>query len=346
LINENQADLDRCPIADTREIGESVPVIDIAGVTQNASGEAAEQAVHEIAKACREWGFFQIINHGVSDALIDSVWQQARAFFEGPQEAKNAILRTRENPWGYYNNELTKNKRDKKEVFDFTTDGIDPIYGAENRWPDTGAEFRDNMRGYLEACTRLSLTLLQAFCVGLGLPADFMREDFAGKHTGFIRLNHYPVVDPLAAENVEQLPEANMGVHHHSDAGALTVLLQDDVGGLQVHRDGYWHDIPSVPGAFVINTGDMMQVWSNDFYQAAIHRGLAMHDRDRYSIPFFFNPAVATEVSPLPSVVSEERPSRYRSINWSDFRSKRTDGDYADYGPEVQIAQYKIETHD
>jgi isopenicillin N synthase-like dioxygenase len=346
LNTESHADFDRCPVADSREFGDSVPVIDIAGVTQSASGDTAQQAVNAIAKACREWGFFQVINHGVPDELIDTVWQQTRAFFSGPAVVKEAILRTRENPWGYYNNELTKNQRDKKEVFDYTTDGTDPIYGAENRWPDVGTEFRDSMRAYLEACTRLSLTLLEAFCVGMDLPADFMRNDFAGKHTGFIRLNYYPIVDPLATGNGQELPDADMGVHHHTDAGALTVLLQDDVGGLQVFRDGYWHDIPSVPGAFVINTGDMMQVWSNDIYQAALHRVLAMDRSDRYSIPFFFNPAAATEVSPLPSVVTKERPSRYRSINWSDFRGKRTDGDYADYGPEVQIAQYEIQTND
>ncbi len=344
MNHESQTDLDRCPIADSREFGDSVPIIDIAGVTQNASGEAAQQAVNDIAKACREWGLFQVINHGIPDELIDTVWQQTRAFFTGPAAAKEEILRTREKPWGYYNNELTKNQRDKKEVFDYTTDGTDPIYGAENRWPDVGTEFRDTMRAYLDACTRLSLTLLEAFCVGLNLPADFMRDDFADVHTGFVRLNYYPVADPLAAGNGQELADADMGVHHHSDAGALTVLLQDDVGGLQVYRDGFWHDIPSVPGAFVINTGDMMQVWSNDIYQAAIHRVLAMQSRDRYSIPFFFNPAAATEISPLPSVVTEERPPRYRSINWSEFRGKRTDGDYADCGPEVQIAQYKIRT--
>ncbi len=337
-----ETDLDRCPVADSREFGDAVPVIDIAGVTRNASGEDARQAVNEIAKACREWGFFQVVNHGVSSELIENVWQQTRSFFEGPQDIKNAILRTKENPWGYYNNELTKNQRDKKEVFDYTTDGTDAIYGAENRWPDTAPGFHDSMRAYLDACVRLSLNLLEAFCVGLKLPADFMRADFAGNHTGFIRLNHYPVADPLAASKDHKLPEANMGVHHHTDAGALTVILQDDVGGLQVYKDGYWHDIPSVPGALVINTGDMMQVWSNDIYQAPIHRVIAMDSRDRYSIPFFFNPAAATEVSPLPSAVTEERPARYREINWSEFRGKRTDGDYADYGPEVQIAQYAI----
>ena len=251
-------------------------------------------------------------------------------------------MRTRENPWGYYNNELTKNQRDKKEVFDYTTDGIDPIYGSENRWPDIDDRFRQTMCAYRDSVTDLSLALLRAFCVGLDLPAGFMQADFERGHTGFIRLNYYPVEDPLAASNVEPLPVANLGVHHHSDAGALTVLLQDDVGGLQVFRDGFWHNIEPTPGAFVINTGDMMQVWSNDVYQAAVHRVLAMEQRDRYSIPFFFNPTADTRVSPLPSVVSDDRPARYKTIKWSEFRGKRTDGDYADYGPEVQIAQYRI----
>jgi len=85
-----------------------------------------------------------------------------------------------------------------------------------------------------------------------------------------------------------------------------------------------------------------MQVWSNDSYQAAVHRVLPMESTDRYSIPFFFNPAAATEVSPLPSVVSDERPARYRPVNWAEFRGRRTDGDYADYGPEVQISQFRI----
>jgi isopenicillin N synthase-like dioxygenase len=338
-----QPDLDRCPVADSDDFGAAVPVIDIAGLASDAGGSDAQDAVAAIARACREWGFFQVVNHGVPEHLPRKVLQMAAGFFAQPQSVKDRILRTRENPWGYYNNELTKNQRDRKEVFDYTSDGVDPIYGAENRWPDIGDAFQALMREYLGACETLSLTLLEAFCVGLELPPHFMRADFAGTHTGFIRLNYYPVRDPLAGATVPHQEKADLGVHHHTDAGALTVLLQDSVGGLQVFRDGYWHNIPPVEGAFVINTGDMMQVWSNDVYQAAIHRVLAMQDQDRYSVPFFFNPAAATIVSPLPTTVTAQRPARYRSIDWSEFRGRRTDGDYADYGPEVQISQYRTQ---
>jgi isopenicillin N synthase-like dioxygenase len=110
---------------------------------------------------------------------------------------------------------------------------------------------------------------------------------------------------------------------------------------LQVYRDGYWYDIPTIEGAIVINTGDMMQVWSNDIYNAPIHRVLAMEARERYSIPFFFNPAASCTVSPLPSVIDEQNPSRYHGIEWGSFRGQRSDGDFADYGTEVQISQYR-----
>jgi isopenicillin N synthase-like dioxygenase len=340
-MTELQEDLDRYPVADSGALVSQVPVIDVGSVVSDAAGPDAREAVDQIAAACREWGFFQVVNHGVPTALLADTWRETAEFFNASPNTKSAVMRTRENPWGYYNNELTKNQRDKKEVFDYTTDGVDPIYGAENRWPDVSPGFRETLCRYRDAVTRLSRQLLEAFCVGLDLPAEFMAGDFGANHTGFIRLNYYPVRDPLEASGIDHQVVADLGVHHHTDAGALTVLLQDDVGGLQVFRDDYWHDIPPVDGAFVINTGDMMQVWSNDVYQAAIHRVLAMDEQDRYSIPFFFNPAADTRVNPLPSVVTDDRPARYRTINWSDFRGKRTDGDYADYGPEVQIAQYR-----
>ena len=331
-------DLDKHPVATATTLASCVPIIDLEDLHAGASSGAIE----EIARACREWGFFQVVNHGVSTKLIDDVWRQTREFFEQSIAAKESILRSKENPWGYYNIELTKNQRDKKEVFDYTTEGVDPIYQSENRWPATNDAFRTTMLAYLQACTDLSLRLLEAFCIGLELPAEYLEAYFVPQHTGFIRLNHYPIEDPMAKALIDDLPDVGLGIHHHTDAGALTVVLQDAVGGLQVHRDGYWHNIPPVDGAFVINTGDMMQVWSNDTYQAPAHRVLAMEICDRYSIPFFFNPAAQARVSPLPTVVSDSRPGAYRTIDWAEFRGKRTDGDYADYGTEVQISQYRL----
>ena len=334
-------DLDKDPVAQQSSIMDQVPIIDIGELRADSAASAARPAIDGIAEACSSWGFFQVTNHGIPQQLIDEVWRQTRAFFALPIETKMTVLRTRENPWGFYHNELTKNQRDKKQVFDFTRDGRDPIYGESNRWPAQPAGFKSTLQQYFEGCEQLSLQLLEAFCVGLDLPAKFMHADFVDNHTGFLRLNYYPVHDPIEGAADDYQPSADLGVHHHTDAGALTVLIQDEVGGLQVHRDGYWHDIPPVEGAIVINTGDMMQVWSNDIYQAAVHRVLAMETCDRYSLPFFFNPAASARVSPLPSVIGEHNPSRYHEIEWASFRGKRTDGDFADYGTEVQIAQFR-----
>ena len=334
-------DLDQDPVARQVSVLDHVPIIDISELLVDSGSAAARPAVDSIAEACSSWGFFQITNHGIPEALVAEVWRQTRAFFDLPIETKLEVLRTRDNPWGFYHNELTKNQRDKKQVFDFTREGVDPIYGRSNRWPGQPEAFKPVMQEYFDACTKLSLQLLEAFCIGLDLPAKFMHADFAKNHTGFLRLNYYPVHDPIegAADDYQQ--DADLGVHHHSDAGALTVLIQDEVSGLQVHREGYWYDIPPVDGAIVINTGDMMQVWSNDSYHAPVHRVLAMDARDRYSLPFFFNPAAEARVSPLPSVIGEQNPELYNPIVWGEFRGKRSDGDFADYGAEVQISQFR-----
>ncbi|MEM8500631.1 MAG: 2OG-Fe(II) oxygenase family protein [Pseudomonadota bacterium] len=340
-VTYDEENLDLHPVADTRKLVDQVPIIDVGDLINDTQSAVAANAIDEMADACRSWGFFQVVNHGICSAQIAEVWRQTQLFFQLPTEEKLQIVRNKENPWGFYNNELTKNQRDKKEVFDFTLDGVDPIYGMRNRWPQNPTQFRTIMESWRDACTDLSLTLLEGFCLGLNLPATFMHGDFADEHTGFVRLNYYPIDDPLAAYSKDLQSNADLGIHHHTDAGALTVLLQDDVGGLQVYRDGYWHNIPCVEDALVINTGDMMQVWSNDVYKAAIHRVLAMENTERYSIPFFLNPSASAVVEPLPSVISKDNPAVYHPIEWGHFRGQRSYGDYADLGSEIQIAQYR-----
>jgi isopenicillin N synthase-like dioxygenase len=134
----------------------------------------------------------------------------------------------------------------------------------------------------------------------------------------------------------EQTDQAGLGVHHHSDAGALTLLWQSDTAGLQVYRDGYWFGIPPIHDAFVINIGDMVQVWSNDLYVAPQHRVIAMNQVDRFSFPYFCNPSYDAVVEPLNLAATH-----YRPIHWGEFRRKRADGDFADYGVEVQISDYR-----
>lgn len=316
-----------------------VPVIDLGGPAGLKDPQTIARVAGEIGEACRDWGFFQIVGHGVEPVHIARVWETVHAFFALPREDKRALGRSRENPWGYFDRELTKNRRDKKEIFDIgpqSKSGApadDPFSGA-TPWPQTLPEFQRAMGAHFALCENLARAMLQAVCISLGQPANRLAACFDPRHTSFLRLNHYPVDDPLSDLPATQQDEADLGIHHHTDAGAVTVLVQDAVSGLQVYKDGLWHTVMPVDDAFVVNIGDMVQVWSNDRYRAAVHRVAAMDRVERYSIPFFFNPAYDAQVAPLAGT------ARYRPFGWGEFRRKRADGDYADVGREVQIADY------
>ncbi len=327
---------------------ESPPIIDLTPLAHG--GEAGVAAA--VGAACRDWGFFQIVNHGIPEALIDKVWRQTAAFFDLPMAEKRQLLRSKDNPRGYYDRELTKNARDLKEVFDF---GMEPYQDLPsdhpknrlpvdgyNRWPAGQPAFKETLTAYYKACEGLGQQLMQIFCLGLGVPRDRLTPYFGADHTSFIRLNYYPLEDPLApAESAGTTALGDMALHHHSDAGVLTILLQDDVGGLQCFAKGEWFDVTPHPGALVINLGDMMQLWSNDTYVAALHRVRPITDRPRYSLPFFFNPSYATDCAPLEPLAATQG-ARYRPVNWGHFRQARTDGDYADYGKEIQLEDFRL----
>ena len=333
---------DRAPVARSDEVTQFVPVIDLGGASGMGQPATVARVAEEIGDACRDWGFFQIVNHGIEAAHIQRVWRVVTDFFALPRNDKRALERSSDNPWGYFDRELTKNQRDKKEIFDIgpyvETGSVsdDPFSGA-TPWPAAQPAFRSVMRAHFEACERLSMTVLEAICISLGLPRNRLGGYFEPRHTSFLRLNYYPVEDPLSDLPETDRDGADLGVHHHTDAGAVTVLIQDDVGGLQVFKDGLWHIVEPVDGAFVINIGDMVQVWSNDAYRAALHRAAAMDRVDRYSIPFFFNPSYDSLIEPLERAGA---PRRYHGIHWGEFRRKRADGDFADVGKEVQISDY------
>ncbi len=314
----------------------SVPVIDLAVDEPHAT--------REIARACEGWGFFQIVGHGVDPALTAAAMTQARAFFARPKPDKRALSRTARNPWGYYDRELTKNLRDKKEIFDIgphaENSGEHDLWDARTRWPADGEVLRATMLAYVDACEALSRRLLGLICLGLGVDRAALDAAFAPASTSFLRLNYYPVHDPLEDVVDGVAAGADLGIHHHTDAGALTVLLQDQVDGLQVRRGGAWRGIAPTPGALVVNIGDMIQVWSNDLYRAPVHRVLAMDTVERLSLPLFFNPAYEAVIAPLDRCAGADRPARYHPIRWGEFRRRRADGDFADQGSEVQISDY------
>lgn len=335
---------DLAPLAISDDVRQSVPVIDLGGPAGMADPATITRVAGEIGDACRDWGFFQIVNHGVDAAHLERVWQTVSAFFQLPRTEKRQLYRTGDNPWGFFDRELTKNQRDKKEIFDIGpeieagTVGDDPFSGA-TPWPLAQPAFQDAMRAHFKICEKLSRTMMEAICLSLDLQPESLAHSFQPSHTSFLRINYYPVDDPLSDLSDGNHGDADLGIHHHSDAGAVTILLQDGVSGLQVYKDGLWHVVQPIKGAFVINIGDMVQVWSNDEYRAALHRVAAMDTVERYSMPFFYNPSYEAQVAPLDFGSGAKR---YTTIDWGEFRRRRADGDFADVGKEVQISDYAV----
>lgn len=290
-----------------------------------------------MVEACRDWGFFKLTGHGINPARYERLMAAMKQFFDAPTAIKQSVERTAENPWGFFDRELTKNKRDWKEIFDFGIDQ-DPAAGTSvSQWPEGMDGFRPAMTDWFSASYKLSVTLLERLLPTLGAPADALRPEFAPIHSSFLRLNYYPVCDNPADPHADEPATGHLGISHHTDAGALTVLVQDDVPGLQVKRDNTWYTVEPEPGAFIINVGDLIQVWSNNRYRAPVHRVLASSGRARYSAPFFLNPRFDCSVTPLTS-----EPARYRPLHWGTYRAGRAAGDFADVGKEVQVGDYAL----
>ncbi|KAK7260109.1 hypothetical protein RIF29_25877 [Crotalaria pallida] len=152
---------------------------------------------------------------------------------------------------------------------------------------------------------KLALKLMELIALSLNLPPKRF-EDFFKDQTSFIRCNHYP---PCPS------PHLALGVGRHKDSGVLTILAQDDVGGLEVKRksDGEWVRVKPTPDAYIINVGDIIQVLSNEAYESVEHRVMVNSERERFSIPFFLNPAHYTMVEPLQELTNEQNPAKYKT---------------------------------
>ena len=313
-----------------------VPAIDLNTARDDPGALASLDA------ACRDHGFFILTNHGI-DSAIEAMWEAARDFFAHPPEFKRSILRTAEQPLGYYDRELTKRLRDQKEVFDYMQPRID---GSDrNQWPAGEDEFRRVLENFFRVASDVAGTTLDLVYRALG-SEDAAHLPKGDPRTSNVRLNYYPLEDPLEAglqETVAAL--GDMALHHHTDPGILTLLIQDMTGGLQtLSRDEGWIDVPPVAGSIVVNLGDALQVWTNDTYRAAVHRVVPMSSigaSGRFSTPYFFSPDKDAVLEPL-STLSTEAP-RYRRFTWQEYIKGRVDDNYTDLGEDdIQISQFRL----
>lgn len=324
-------------------IAEGIPLIDLSPINyqdDETNSLSIENLVKEIGQACKEWGFFQVINHKVPLDKRERIEESANKFFELSLEEKVKVRRDEVNLLGYFEAEHTKNVRDWKEIYDFNVQQptfIPPSFQFqwENRWPKNPPEFREACQEYAEEVEKLANKLMELIAMSLGLVPNRLC-DFFIHNTSNIRLNYYPPCP---------YPHLALGLGRHKDTGVLTVLAQDDVGGLQVKRksDGEWIQVKPIFNSFIINVGDMIQVWSNDAYESVEHRVMVNSEKDRFSIPFFLKPALYTDVEPLEELTNNKNPPKYSKINWGKFRTARMQSNFIKSNVDnLQIYHFKL----
>jgi len=273
---------------------DTLPVIDMS----------QEDAHWQIGAAARDIGFFYIINHGVPEALIADVYARAQEFFALPAARKAEIaIEQSACHRGYFvvggeNLDPEKQKAgDLKEGIKIGRDlplthprvvaGV-PLHGP-NLWPAGLPGWRETMQTYYDAMEALGRRMMQAFALALDLEPDFF-DQYLGEPMTTLGPLHYP-------PQTGRITEAQIGAGAHTDYGCVTLLAQDETGGLQVRaKDGSWIEAPPVAGSFVVNIGDMMERWTNGVFTSTLHRVVNVSGRERFSLPFFFDPDYEAEL--------------------------------------------------
>jgi isopenicillin N synthase-like dioxygenase len=295
----------------------ALPIIDIGGLSSAVLTD--RKAVAErLRAACLDNGFFYVVNHGVPPALIDGLFEETTRFFDSPAAAKSAVDKSLSfcqrgfEPMRAQTLEAGA-PPDLKESFyigpELSLD--DPRVVARrfnhgpNQWPAAMPNFRPVTEAYFATMLELSRKLMAGLALALDLDEGYFAAYCTQPHAT-LRLLHYPPQPANAAPGEK-------GAGAHSDFGGLTLLLQDEVGGLQVQgksKDEWIHATP-VPGAFVVNLGDMIARWTNDRFRSTVHRVVNASGRERYSVPFFFSGNPDQEVECLPSCLGSGEVPKY-----------------------------------
>lgn len=292
-----------------------LPVIDI-GRERDAATIA-----REIRTAALDTGFYYIANHGVPQAARDRAFDALPAFFDLPLEEKERLRRGKGKK-GYEGTGVqiidAGSPPDLKESWNVGWErGAREPEAAINQWPERLPGFKDAIKAYYRELDALGARLIRLTALSLELPEDYFVEAFTPPHTS-LRCLCYPP-QPEAAEFNQ------MGAGAHTDIGMLTILAQDDCGGLELCTvDGEWRSAAVIPETFVVNIGDLLARWTNDRYRSSLHRVMhAQTKKTRYSMAFFYGPTYYTKVEPIPSCIPPGEAPKYEPVLAGEFSLMR-----------------------
>jgi isopenicillin N synthase-like dioxygenase len=310
---------------------EGLALVDVGPLIRG--GPDASAVAHQIDQACRELGFFRIVGHGIDPRLLTRLERLSHEFFARPDAVKRRIaMRHAGSAWrGWFpvRGEITAGVPDRKEGLYVgldhapdhprVVDGT-PLHGA-NLFPPGG--LGPAVTDWIAAVTPVAAALMRGVALGLGLPADWFEHRLTVDPTVLFRIFHYPAL----ADNAMT---GEWGVGEHTDYGLLTLLAQDESGGLEVRTpSGDWIAVPAERGVIVCNIGDMLDKLTLGRYRSTPHRVRNTSGRGRLSFPFFFDPSWDAVVTPLP--LDDSPPSDDASRRWDGASVQAWTGTYGEY---------------
>jgi isopenicillin N synthase-like dioxygenase len=282
-----------------------IPIVDFSEYL-NGDSQNQKRVSKDLIQAVKTFGFVYLRNYGISNELIKELFDYNKQFFNKPIEYKNLVKKSFTSFCGYdaLLEEKLTNKRpgDLKESFMIKRDGTP--------WPEDWLSFKDFMLNIHSKCYDLALEILRSFAIGLELDENIFKSNFIDGDCTLMRLLHYPQLPSNIEENQIRAGE-------HTDYGAVTILFQDSVGGLEVKTlDDEWIAAPFVENTVLINIGDVMEMWTNGYLRSTPHRVVNPTDenalKSRYSIAYFCDPDLESEINCIEKFVSEKHPMQYQ----------------------------------
>ncbi|GLJ27422.1 hypothetical protein SUGI_0538430 [Cryptomeria japonica] len=286
---------------------QNIPVIDMGKIAQ---AQHREEEVRKIGEACEEWGFFQVVNHGIPHSLIDSIKKIGKEFFQLPLETKQKYS-VRPGDLQGYGQTFVVSENQKLDWGNLLGLIMSPPECRDmNLWPTEPAGFREKVDAYNIEIKSLTGQILALIAETLQLQPDFFEKKFGDAYQK-MRMNYYP---PCLR------PDLVLGLSAHADMVGLTLLLQDDeVPGLQIHKGDQWKTVQPIPYALVVNIGNIIEVMTNGRYKSIEHRAVTNKEKARLSIAVFCAPGFTEEISPAPELIDEDHPCLFRRFIHQDY---------------------------
>ncbi|XP_077213202.1 2-oxoglutarate-dependent dioxygenase 19-like isoform X1 [Tasmannia lanceolata] len=296
------------PLANSNPVsGSEIPTIDFS-LLKNGTPDQRSQIIRDLGNACREWGIFVVINHGVAKCLMERILDACHDFFDLTEEEKREYVGKHVlDPIRYG----TSFNPAVEKVFywrDFIKIFVHPVFHS----PDKPASFRKVASEYSTSIRNLARELLRGIAESMGLEGCYIDKALGlDSSLQIMAMNFYPYCPQ---------PEVAMGLPAHSDHGLLTVLMQNDIGGLQVEHKGKWVLANPLPNSFLVNIGDHMEILSNGKYKSVVHRAVVNNKSARISIAMAHGPSLDALVAPAPELVDgKNHPPAYRAMKYKEY---------------------------